>query len=218
MEKKRKKLQRRLSELETRVWNRQQIEDRFRRLLEEGLPQGPLDPMGTLARKEEILDRVQRRAEQYEYLSRNCAKGAALALMEEFGAGGIEMIKGLSPFPGIGMTGWICGAVTGALFFLGLYYGKDEITDYEATGRAMTVARVFLPRFQSEVGTILCPEIHEKVVFGKYMDPRASEENLRAFREARGYEKCALLPGIAARIAAEIVLEDLEKALSREPT
>jgi C_GCAxxG_C_C family probable redox protein len=202
-------LRRRLEELENRSWDIRQIEGRLRDMARMGRGERSFDPL-SLKRieREALLDEVQRRAEEYEYLSRNCAKGAALALMELFGVGSIEMVKGMSAFPGIGMTGWICGAVTGVLFFFGQYFGDDDVTNYEATGKVMGAAREFISRFHKTVGTIICPEIHERIVFGRYMDPRASEENLRAFREAKGYEKCALLPGIAARIAVEVILAD----------
>jgi C_GCAxxG_C_C family probable redox protein len=130
--------------------------------------------------------------------------------MEEFGMGNLEIIKALSPFPGLGMTGSICGAVTGSLIALGLYFGSDDLTDYAGTGRTMTAARKFIPRFEEEVGTILCPKIQEDVVFGTYLDPRGSQENFEKFKQSKGYEKCSLLPGIGARIAAEIIIESME--------
>ena len=52
----------------------------------------------------------------------------------------------------------------------------------------------------------MCPELQEDVVFGRYIYPRASPENLAAFQKAQGYEKCALLPGAGARLAAEVML------------
>jgi hypothetical protein len=52
----------------------------------------------------------------------------------------------------------------------------------------------------------MCPELQEDVVFGRYMDPRASPENFAAFQKVQGYEKCALLPGAGARLAAEVIL------------
>ena len=52
--------------------------------------------------------------------------------------------------------------------------------------------------------------IHEDVIFGRYMDPAASPENMEAFAEAKGFEKCGLLPGIGARLAAETIIESLE--------
>ena len=130
--------------------------------------------------------------------------------MEEFGLGSIEMIKGLSPFPGFGATGSVCGAVSGALFALGLYFGSDDLTDYTATGAAMTAARAFVPRFEAALGSTLCPKIQEDVVFGRYMDARASRENLAAFQRELGYAKCALPAGIGARLAAEIILQHMQ--------
>ena len=129
--------------------------------------------------------------------------------MEEFGLGNTEIIKALSPLPGFGATGRVCGAVTGALIALGLYFGRDDITDYEATGLTMTAARQFMPLFEAELGSVLCPKIQEDVIFGRYMDPRASEENFEAFKREKGYARCALPPGIGARLAARIIIESL---------
>jgi len=204
-------LERKVQELAERVWDEPGIQARFKRLAQEGIPGKTRDGDEIISHKHEILDRVQRLGEEYEYLSHNCAKGSALAVMDEFGLGNVEIITALSPFPGFGMMGWICGAVTGGLIALGLYFGSDDLVNYEATGRTMTAARKFIPRFEQEVGTILCPKIHEDVIFGRYLDPRASQENFEAFRRAKGYEKCALPPGIGARIAAQIIIESMEE-------
>jgi C_GCAxxG_C_C family probable redox protein len=205
-------LKARVEELRKLDWDRAGIEARLKAFSEKGIPKKKMDTNAMIAAKEEILDRVQQRGEEYEYVSHNCAKGSALAVMEEFGLGkDMEIIKALSPFPGFGMTGWICGGVTGGLMALGLFFGSNDVTDYDATGRAMTAARKFIPRFEQAFGTILCPKIHEEVIFDRYMDPRASEENFEAFKEAEGYERCALPPGIGARIAAEIIIESMKK-------
>ncbi len=201
----------RLEDLVHRSWDVKGIAERFEKLVREGIPSNRPEPTDFLARKQEIVKGVERRAEEYEYLSHSCAKGSALALMEAFGLGNIAIIRALSPFPGFAMTGGICGAVTGALVALGLYFGSDDLQDYEGTGRTMSAARKFIPRFEEEVGSIYCPRIQQDFVFDKYMDPRASRENFEAFVAAHGYEKCSLLPGIGARIAAEIIFESMEK-------
>jgi C_GCAxxG_C_C family probable redox protein len=126
--------------------------------------------------------------------------------MEEFGLGKWSIIKAMSPFPGFGMTGGICGGVSGSLIALGLFFGSDDPEDYQGNGRSMTAARKFIARFKEELGTIMCPELHQEIIFGRYMDPRASQENFEAFQKAQGYEKCALPPGVGARIAAEVIL------------
>ena len=134
--------------------------------------------------------------------------------MEEFGLGSMEIIQALSPFPGFGSTGRICGAVSGGLITLGLYFGSPDMTDYDKISATMDAARKFLPRFEEVLGSLQCAEIQEYVIFGKFMDPRASQENRQAFIAAKGYEKCALPAGIGARLAAEIIIESMEEQKS----
>jgi len=203
-------LKAKVQELSERVWDVPAIEARHKKLAAEGIPRKTLNRDEILANKQQILDRVQRRGEEYNFLARNCAKSTALAVMEEFGLGNMEIVKALSPFPGFGGTGWMCGGVTGALIALGLYFGSDDMLDYEAVGATIMAARKFMPRFEEEVGSVVCPKIQEDVIFGRYMDPAASEENMEAFAKAKGFEKCGLLPGIGARLAAEIIIESLE--------
>ena len=200
----------RVQELAERAWDVPAIEARFKKLAAEGIPRKTLDRDKVLANKQQILDRVQRRGEEYNFLACNCAKGTALALMEEFGLGNMAIVKALSPFPGFGGTGWMCGGVTGSLIALGLYFGSADIQDYDAVGATIMAARKLMPRFEEEVGSVVCPKLQEDVIFGRYMDPAASPENMQAFAEAQGFEKCGLLPGIGARLAAEIIIESLQ--------
>ena len=200
-------LKARVQELADRVWDVPALEARVKELAAKGIARKKLDPKEILANREQILDRVQRRAEEYNFIARNCPRGTALAVMEEFGLGNMEIIKALSPFPGFGGTGWMCGGVTGGLIALGLYFGSDDMLDYEGSGATIIAARKFMPRFEEELGSVLCPKIQEDVIFGRYMDPAASEENMEAFAKAKGFEKCGLVPGIGARLASEIIIE-----------
>jgi C_GCAxxG_C_C family probable redox protein len=203
-------LKKRVQGLAERVWDVQAIEARVKKMSIKGIPKKKLNLKEILGNKQQIINRVQQRAEEYNFLGRNCPKGTALAVMEEFGLGNMEIIKALSPFPGFGGTGWMCGGVTGGLIALGLYFGNDDMLNFEATGATIMAARKFMPRFEEEVGSVLCPKIQENVIFGRYMDPAASEENMEAFARAKGFEKCSLVPGIGARLAAEIIIESLE--------
>lgn len=200
----------RVQELAERDWDRPAIEARVKRLAAEGIPKKTLNREEILANKQQILDRVRRRAEEYNLIAGNCARGTSLALLEEFGLGSMEIVKAMSPFPGFGGTGWMCGAVTGGLLALGLYFGSEDVLDFEAVGATMEAAGRFMSRFEEEVGSVVCAGIQEEVVFGRYMDPGASPENMEAFAQAKGFEKCGLLPGIGAEIAAELIVESLE--------
>lgn len=205
-----KALQASVQELAHRQWDSTAIEARVKKLVAQGIPSKRLDGKKILANRQQILDRVQRRAEQYNFIARNCARGTALAVMEEFGLGSMAVVQALSPFPGFGATGWMCGGVTGGLIALGLYFGSEDVLDYDAVGATMGAARQFMPRFEEQVGSVLCPKIHEDVVFGRYMDPAASPESMAAFAQAQGFEKCGLLPGIGARLAAELIIASME--------
>jgi C_GCAxxG_C_C family probable redox protein len=203
-------LKARVQELADRTWDVPAIEARVKRMLEEGIPKKELNPKEILANKEQILERVQRRGEEYNFYGKNCARGTALAVMEEFGLGNMEITKALSPFPGFGGTGWMCGGVTGGLIALGLYFGNENLEDVDSVGATIMAARKFMPSFEEKIGAVVCPKIQEDVVFGRYMDPAASPENMEAFAKERGFEKCGLLPGVGARIASEIIIESME--------
>jgi C_GCAxxG_C_C family probable redox protein len=203
-------LKARVQELAERDWDEPAIEARGRKLLEGGIPRKDLDPQYLLANKQQILNRVQLRAEEYNLFARNCARSTALAVMEEFGLGNVGVIKALSPFPGFGGTGWMCGGVTGGLIALGLYFGSEDLQDYEAVGRTIMAAREFMLRFEQQTGAVTCPKLHEDVVFGRYMDPAASSENMETFAQEKGFEKCGVFPGTGARIAAEIIIDSMK--------
>jgi hypothetical protein len=137
-------LRARAQELAERDWDTPAIEAKVRKLVAEGIPKKKLDREEILARKQEILDRVQQRGEEYNLLARNCARGTALAVMDEFGLGNMEIVQALSPFPGFGGTGWMCGGVTGGLIALGLFFGSEDVLDYDAVGATIMAARQFM--------------------------------------------------------------------------
>jgi len=202
-------LRKKIQELADRNWDMGAITARYEAMTANGIPRKTLDPKTLTVNKARVLDRVQLRAEEYNLLAHNCPQGTALALLEEFGLGNMDIIKALSPFPGIGGTGELCGGVSGSLMALGLFFGSDDVRDLEGDGRAIMMAQKFLTAFEDQLGFITCADIQEKVVFGRNMDPGAGPENMEAFDKAKGFEKCGLAPGIGARIAAGIIIDSL---------
>jgi C_GCAxxG_C_C family probable redox protein len=192
--------------------DRSVVEARLRKLSMDGIPKKQIVYDEVLAHKEEILDRVQKRAEEYEQVDQNCAKSPALALMEEFGFGDLRIITALSSFPGVALTGETCGSVLGGLAALSSYFGSHDLLDYSANARCYGQCRKFLHRFETEMGTTKCRVIHESIVFGRYHEVADPKEGFPAFLKDKGFEKCGLAPGVSARIAAGIILESMEKA------
>jgi C_GCAxxG_C_C family probable redox protein len=203
-------LQERVDELAARDWDVPGLEAKVRKLSIEGIPKKTLDRDEILANKDQLLDRVQQRAEEYNFIFKNCAQGTALALMEEFGLGSMEIIKALTPFPGIGGTGEICGGITGSLITFGLYFGSDNRLDYEAMNQTIMTAQKFMAFFEGELGHIYCADILETVILGHRLNPGESEVAMVTFTNEKGFEKCGLPPGVGARLAAEFILDSMK--------
>lgn len=201
------KFSKKIEELGNRNWEKNAIEERIKGFLLKGIPRKNLNKKGLLAEKEEILYRVQYRAEEYNFIFKNCAQGTAMALLDEFGLGSMEVIKALTLFPGIGGTGEMCGGVTGSLIAFGLFFGGDDPFDFMKVGPAMELAQRFMADFEDEIGYLLCSDIQEQIIFGRNMDPGASAENMNTFASVKGFERCGLPPGIGARRAAEFMID-----------
>ena len=141
-------LKKKVDELAARKWDIPGLEARIRKLAKDGIPKKKLVPEELLANKKEILDRVELHAEEYNFITKNCAQGTALALMEEFGLGNMEIIKALTPFPGIGGTGEICGGITGSLITFGLFFGSEDPLDFNAMNNTIMISQKFMAQFR----------------------------------------------------------------------
>jgi C_GCAxxG_C_C family probable redox protein len=203
-------LKKKVGELAERKWDIASVEARVKKLSSEDIPRKQLKKDELQANKEQILNRVQLRAEEFNYTIKNCAQSTALTLMEEFGLGNMEIIKALTPFPGIGGTGRICGGITGSLIAFGLFFGGKSPLDSEATNATILMAQKFISRFEEKMGYVHCSDILEKVVLGHKINPGESEQSMKTFAEERGFEKCGLPPGTGARLAAEIMIDNMK--------
>jgi C_GCAxxG_C_C family probable redox protein len=197
-------------ELAERVWDVPALEARIRKLSAHGIPRKKLNPKELLTNKQQIIDRVRRRAEEYNFILKNCAQGTALALMEEFGLGNMEIIKSLTPFPGIGGTGEICGGITGSLITFGLFFGSDDRLDYEAMNKTIMMAQKFMAFFEGEIGHLYCADIIETVILGHRLNPGESEKAMMTFAGEKGFEKCGLPPGIGASLATGFMIDSMK--------
>lgn len=204
-------LKKRADELGERQWDVAAIEARVRKMSAEGIPRKKLDPKELLAKKEEVLDRVQLRAEEYNFILKNCAQGTALALLEEFGLGSMEVVKALTAFPGIASSGEICGGITGSLVAFGLMFGGEDRLDPEAMHRTIMLGQKFMAFFEDEIGHLYCADILEKVILGHKLNPGENEETMATFVTEKGFEKCGLPPGIGVRLAADFMIDAMNE-------
>jgi C_GCAxxG_C_C family probable redox protein len=203
-------LKAKVDELGERIWDDKGLEARMIKFMKEGIPKKKLDPQYMKAHKKEILDHVERLAEEYNYFTKNCAQGTALALFEEFGIGSMEIIKALTPFPGVGGTGDMCGGVTGVLIAFGLFFGVDDVLNVKHTEEVIKLSQKFMAKFQGKLGYMYCADIIENIILGHRINPGESDQAMMQFSHEKGFEKCGLPPGIGVRLAAEYMIDSME--------
>lgn len=152
--------------------------------------------------KEEIFKELEANVETSKYGA--CSQRSFAALNEQFGLKADQIIPALLPFAGgIAGKGETCGAVSGSLFAMGIYFesiiGKP--------GSSMKCARLFFDRFSKEFGSIRCREVMEHQ-FGRYYDFE-KQDDMRLFMEAsKKNGGCVKVIQKAVVMAGDIILEN----------
>ena len=175
-----------------------QVEDKFSKELAENR-QMPRDL---------VMRMLDQKVDDYMQLSHHCAQSSFMALKEQFGLKGEQVIKALTPMPGIAERGETCGAITGPLMVIGLIYGRDlhHLDDWDKYQESLIPTGHFCDEFEKEFGTTLCKEVQE-VKFGRCFrltDPGELQE----FQNAGATDKCSEVVRKAVHMAAEIILDD----------
>jgi C_GCAxxG_C_C family probable redox protein len=141
--------------------------------------------------------------------SHNCAQSSFYALSEQFGLGGDDVLKALTPLPGMAERGDTCGAMTGALMALGLIYGREDLSDWQKYRQSLEPTNRFCRQFEADLGSSKCHKIQE-CAFGRHYDLMQSDE-LKAFQKADATSRCTKVVQKACRLAADIIVESVWK-------
>ena len=155
-----------------------------------------------------VMQMLDQKVDQYMQLSHHCAQSSFMALKEQFGLKGEEVVKALTPMPGIAERGETCGAVTGPLMAMGLIYGRDvhHLDNWDKYQESLVPTGHFCELFEKEFGTTLCHEVQEGK-FGRcyrLTDPGELQE----FQNDGATDKCSEVVRTAVHMAAEIILDD----------
>jgi hypothetical protein len=112
----------------------------------------------------------------------------------------------------VARQGETCGALTGAILALGSVIGRERLEDIDQYQKAMEPAGKIYRIFKERVGHTLCSEIH-RIRYGKVYRLSIPEER-QAFHDMGGHSQkgCPEVCGIAARIAAEVILDITESS------
>lgn len=90
----------------------------------------------------------------------SCSQAVVSTFSEDFGLDKETARKISCGFgAGIGRSGNICGAVTGAILVIGLKYGKGTAGDDAAKEKTYTLVQEFLRKFRAKNGSINCTEL-----------------------------------------------------------
>jgi C_GCAxxG_C_C family probable redox protein len=135
--------------------------------------------------------------------SGNCAQTSFVVLQEEFDLEGDQILRALTPFPGIALRGETCGAVIGCLMALGLEFGRDDLSDWRGYIGSLPSARRFCTRFEEENGSTNCASILEEKL-GRNYDLADRTEALE-YASSGGPEACSEVVASAVMIASEAI-------------
>jgi C_GCAxxG_C_C family probable redox protein len=128
----------------------------------------------------------------------NCAQAVLGPFAERYGLPQETAFKLTTPFGGgIGHTGQVCGAVSGAMMAIGLVHGtaKDDKPQKEA---CYALARGFMARFFALHKAVTCPGL-----LG--LDLGDPAEYAQAREMGVFHSRCPLFVGDAVRITAELL-------------
>jgi len=143
-------------------------------------------------------ERAALEAERLHHLGYNCAESVL---------GGVVAAHSQEPAPlriatgfggGIGRTGDVCGAVTGAVLALGWLRGRTRPDEKEIYARVSASIRGLLADFRTEYGTLTCSALTGYDLSDPAVLPRFADDQERR-------KKCAAFIDTAARLAADAV-------------
>lgn len=159
--------------------------------------------------REELLDKVEKSAHAYEAKYHGCSRCVMQSLLDHLKLGDSSAFKAATPLAaGIVMRGETCGALISGIMAVGLALASDDIAD-ENWMEPLRAGYRLWRRFEKEIGSTSCGEI-QKARLGRFYN-LADVNDYEEFKRAGGYVECPKIVGKAARLAAQMILEQSEK-------
>jgi C_GCAxxG_C_C family probable redox protein len=156
--------------------------------------------------KEEIFNELDQKVEELMPVYGDCARTCFAVLNEQFRLKAKKLIRGLKPFPGIASRGETCGAVSGCLLAIGLYFEPSGKSKSPQPTETMQHANYFYDAFVKEFGSAMCKGVQEHQ-YGRSYNLRDQKERVE-FMQVASSGKCREVVKKAVRIAGEILIEN----------
>ncbi len=163
--------------------------------------------------KEQLIKKIEQDAHDNEVMYWGCGRAVIDALQRHLNLGDSEVFKAASPLAGgVGRMGEACGALIAGVMAIGLAYapakfaaGKVCREDPEYT-EATVRAHSFCEGFKEKFGCLRCSDV-KAAVRGVHYKEYTRRDTIEAFED---HAKCGDVTGLAARLAAEIILQPTE--------
>lgn len=149
---------------------------------------------------------------EYEKTYRGCGQCVMAALQDVFDLRNDDVFKAMTGYAGGGgITGSAgCGGYVAGILFLSMLKGRerDNFADPERIRfESFALARKLHDKFIAEYGTVICRDIHTKVLGRPYYLP--DEDEYTKFDDAGAHSRvCPEVVGNAAKWVAEIVIQE----------
>jgi C_GCAxxG_C_C family probable redox protein len=173
----------------------------------------------------EILERIEKKAHDYEYKYHGCGQCVLQPLLEELDLPGGSTVLKTAGYTGAGIARMqnMCGALMAGVMAMGLVSGREKIEDPVFSGRidedsglpmTLVIVRRFYQKFVDKYGSWICREIQESLL-GRSFN-LARPEEYEEFERAGGYNTCSKVVGTCARMAGEMILKMRQEMLEKE--
>lgn len=140
-----------------------------------------------------------------------CSQGTLAALMQAFGIHNPDVLRSSTAFAGGGVRrGHMCGALSGALMFIGLLAGRDDLEMRDQAVRGLGYCDKVYREFEERFKTVLCRNL-QKDLYGREYDltQLQEREEMHALMTEMDFA-CPHVCGEAARMACAAAFEILE--------
>ena len=159
---------------------------------------------------EELLNKIEETAKEYEFTYHGCSRCVVRALQEHLDLGDGSVWQASTPLAGgIAMMGDTCGALLGGLVAIGLVTATQDMEDEAALFSSMGQGYRFFRKFVRKMGSSRCRDI-QTARLGFFVDLTDPDAYERA-KKAGVYDVCGKHVGETARLAAEFILELRDK-------
>lgn len=161
---------------------------------------------------ESTIERAYELGKKYERVYRGCSQSAVAALQDAFNIKNADVFKAATGLAGGcgSATDGSCGAYVGGIMFASCLVGREREKFNDTEGvrfRTFDLARKLHDKFIEAYGSVICRDIHTKLMGRPFYLPDAEE--FEKFEKAGAHTvHCVEVVGSAARWMADIILSE----------